>query len=629
MLIPIAIVGALFLWPLVSGARRYPPGFDTTKYIFRANAVAADGLDSLDDITPPSLRLGTNPDRPGYPVIASLAGSVLGVDAVGFAMVTPAVMAVAVALGAGAFAVVLLRQPGWAFPLFAIGTGASILVARTAIGSADNLIVDSIVFALFACAIGFADRLPGFAGALLLSAGATLVHWNFAVIALALLGGVAVVFAIPSLLQVRDGRSWWETPAPRLAAVIGGSVAVGAASLLVAPAPPQKLPKVPIAKIELKNAKRLPGLRLPVWAAASTAGGVVAWFSADHRRRMTTVLLIGWGATPIAATLLFRAGENVPPYRFATFALALPMLATLLVTSPGTLVAGRRPVLGVLIGITLGGASVAWATAWTADYWWNQPSIPEDQFDQSLTAGRYLASIGEERPVVFITSLPKITLPDHLIRGGVPPSFVDDVYLFPGSLEELRILQEDPEAEVLSPTFNRRGLAARALVADLLAEEPIVLFLSAFNVDAPVPKGLEVQPGVLVVEGPPPIGVEPPAPPRRVGIVLDALALASLLMLVGVGWSAALAPGGLLTQGGLAMAFGLAVLAVGGTVADRLGLPLRGAPATGLVVALALGGWVVMVAGHLRRRRWPAASASADARPEDVDDRTDGAVTPG
>jgi hypothetical protein len=100
-------------------------------------------------------------------------------------------------------------------------------------------------------------------------------------------------------------------------------------------------------------------------------------------------------------------------------------------------------------------------------------------------------------------------------------------------------------------------------------------------------------------------------------------------MLVGVGWSAALAPGGLLTQGGLAMAFGLAVLAVGGTVADRLGLPLRGAPATGLVVALALGGWVVMVAGHLRRRRWPAASASADARPEDVDDRTDGVVTPG
>ncbi|HEX6400659.1 MAG TPA: hypothetical protein VF108_09380, partial [Actinomycetota bacterium] len=64
MVLPIVIVGGLFLWPVASGAQRYPAGFDTTKYIYRANAVAADGIDSLDDIAPPSLRLGTNPERP-------------------------------------------------------------------------------------------------------------------------------------------------------------------------------------------------------------------------------------------------------------------------------------------------------------------------------------------------------------------------------------------------------------------------------------------------------------------------------------------------------------------------------------------------------------------------------------
>jgi hypothetical protein len=327
---------------------------------------------------------------------------------------------------------------------------------------------------------------------------------------------------------------------------------------------------------------------------------------------MTTVLLIGWGATVIVAALLFRAGWNVPPYRYATFALALPILATLLVTILGTLVARRLPILGTLVGVTLAVAPVVWATSWSVDFWWSQPSIPEEQFDQSLAAGRYLATAGEDRPVVYITSLPKIVLPDHVLRAGVPPSFVDDVYVFPGTLREIRFLQGDPEGELLTPGPNRRSQAARELMADVFARDPIVLFLSAFNEGRRAPPSPEVQPGVYVVQGPSG-GIQAAAPPGTSDVVVDAFALAALLAVVGIGWSVALAPGDLLARAGLAMAFGLAVLAIAGTVAGRVGLPLRGAPGMALVIATALGGWIVKRVRLLRTR--PAQHRKARSAP--------------
>jgi hypothetical protein len=301
------------------------------------------------------------------------------------------------------------------------------------------------------------------------------------------------------------------------------------------------------------------------------------------------------------AALLFRAGWNVPPYRYATFALALPILATLLVTTLGTLIARRLPILGTVVGVALAVAAVLWATWWSVDYWRSQPSIPEEQFDQSLAAGRYLASTGEERPVVYITSLPQIVFPDHMLRAGVPPSFVDDVYVFPGTLRELRFLQGDPEGELLNPAPNRRALAARELMAEVLVQDPIVLFLSAFNEGRRAPPSPEVQPGVFVMQGPSGV-IEPAAPSGTSDIVVDAIALAALLAIVGIGWSVALAPGDLLARAGLAMAFGSAVLAVVGTVAGRLGLSLRGSSGMALVIATALGGWVVKATRHLRTR---------------------------
>jgi hypothetical protein len=194
--------------------------------------------------------------------------------------------------------------------------------------------------------------------------------------------------------------------------------------------------------------------------------------------------------------------------------------------------------------------------------------------------------------------------PDHVLRAGVPPSFVDDVYVFPGTLREIRFLQGDPEGELLNPGLNRRSQAAREFIADVFVRDPIVLFLTAFNEGRRAPPSPEVQPGVFVVQGPS-AEIEPAASPGTDDVVADALALAALLAVVGIGWSVALAPGDLLARAGLAMAFGLAALALVGTVAGRLGLPLSGVPGTALVIATALGGWVVKASGHLRTRPRP------------------------
>jgi hypothetical protein len=577
-------VGAIFLGPVTGGARHLPVGFDTTGYLYRAKAVIAEGVGALDEITPPGLRLGTNPERPGYPVIAALVDSVLGIDPLLLSLIIPAVMAVAVALAVGAFATMALREPDWAFPIFGIATGASLLVARTAVGSIDNLTFDPILLALLGSAVAFADRDRGLAGALVLAAGGVLIHWNLVMLGLGLLLGLAVVFAIPSLLLRRRGERWWHTPSPRLLAVAGGCVATGAASFLAAPGFPERLPDIPMVKIRKKNAERLPALRLPFFALVSGFGALAAWLAADTRRRMGAALLIVWASTLPFAALLLEAGRRIPVYRVATFALALPMLAALLITTSGRLLARRAPAVGLLVGVVLGGAGLWAMLPWTIEFWRSREPVASDRLGQALTAGAYLGSSGRgsSTPVVFLVSSQKITLPDHLIRAGVPPEAVDDVYLFPGKPAELRDLQSGDTGSLSDPSVDRRRLAARAVVADVLDADPIILFLTTFNeFRMPPDAAVQAGPGVYVIQGPRP--VQPGAAvPAKAGIG-DAVSFAMLLLIVGSGWAVALVGGSILVRGGLAMAFGVALLALVGTVVGRVGVPLKGGAAYLLV----------------------------------------------
>ena len=61
--------------------------------------------------------------------------------------VLPAVAAIAIGGAAGAFAVEVLDEPRWSFPLYAILVGASLAVVQTASGSLDNLTADAVILA--------------------------------------------------------------------------------------------------------------------------------------------------------------------------------------------------------------------------------------------------------------------------------------------------------------------------------------------------------------------------------------------------------------------------------------------------------------------------------------------------
>jgi hypothetical protein len=614
LLVTSVVVGGIFLWQFAVGDRRYPSGFDTPKYFFRANAVIAEGVGALEHITPPSLNLGTNPERPGHPTVAAIIDGSLGVDPFELSLILPAVMAVAIGLAAGSFAVQVLRESEWAFPVFAIATGGSVLVARTAVGSADNLIIDSIALAFLGCSVTFADRDRGLVGALLLAAGGMLVHWNLMVIAFALLAGVTVVYAIPSLLRWRGGARAWHTPAPRLAALLGMSAVAGAAALFTAPALPTKIPHVGMPKIRIKNADRLPAMRLPFSVAVAAMGGAVAWLASGARRRMGLILLVGWAASVPIAALLLEAGRRIPVYRVAAFALALPMLGAALITTPARLLARRMPLGGIVLSLVLGVTLLGATLTWTARFWFKQettnlggaPRVVASRMEQSMAAGRYLEGIGEVRPAIFLASTAKalagkLALPDHLIRGGVPPGWVDDVYVFPGSLEELQALRGGADEVLSDPTVGRRSLEARAVVQQILDEAPVVLFLTSFGGGSGVPATQEVAPGVFVVEGPAsgPVAQENEVPGRVVG---NAIALGVLLMVVGMGWSMALTSGSILVRLGFAMPFALSSLALVGTVVGRV-VPLSRSASIATLAAVGGIGWLTALRRELTTRR--------------------------
>jgi hypothetical protein len=60
--------------------------------------------------------------------------------------------------------------------------------------------------------------------------------------------------------------------------------------------------------------------------------------------------------------------------------------------------------------------------------------------------------------------------------------------------------------------------------------------------------------------------------------------------------------GGWLERAAVAPAFGIAVVALGGVVGDRLGVGLEGAPAVALLAVIAVAGWALAA--------WPARIAA-------------------
>jgi hypothetical protein len=594
VLVPTVLIGGMYLWPFLAGHVALPFGFDTPKYMWRANLVADRGLHSLLGSAPPGFNV--NADRPGYPVIAALVRSVLGVVPLQLAFVLSAVIGVSIGLAAGAFAVRSLREPLWAFPIYAVTVGASVNVARTAVGYTDNLIFDALAVAAALLVILVAQSEGGLAGGIALLACGALIHWDFALVFASIVGGLAVLLLPASYKEWRAGKRALDTPSIRLGMLIGGSVAAGLGALALGPSLPYQASSVPTATIARKNPIFLRPYRLSILGPVAVAGVPALWWPRDQTRRRALLLAVLWAGVGVAAIVAFEVFHlSVPAYRFLGFALGIPILAATAIAGLGRL-ASRLGVAGIALAVVLSIAGVAVLTSFAYREWSGHDGfMSPEQLGQVATAGRYMAAAGGSAPVIFVVDRPGVALEDHIVRSELPGDQVTRALIYLGTTGNL--LAGRPTLKRQDSRFDVASQKAWPAVRDVLGQQPAIIFLSTFNTHAGAPpQGWDLAPGVRVVRGTrPPVPVVVSAPivgPSGPALVGIAVAVLLFFAVVGLGWTASLVPTGWLERVSVAPAFGIAALAAFGVLADRLGFSLLGGTGTGTVVLAALLGWV-------------------------------------
>jgi len=592
VIVPVIVVLGLYLSPYVLGRVDTPIGGDTPWYIARQRLVAEQGLDAIGEQTGPGPRRPkTLGDRPGYPVVASVLSGLTGVDEFEIAYVLPAVVAATVALAAGGFAIAALREPRWAFVVYAIAVGGSTLIARTAVQSHDNLLADALFLAGGAAALMAAAGHGTRVGAILLLTGASLTHWRFLVPFLLLLVAIWTLMVPDFVRRLRAGGSLREAPATRLGSVIVGTLGAGAAALWLAPSFSLELPKVRAVRVSQKTNEWVPGMRLPMLGAAAAVGAVSRWWPADRLRRWGLVMMAVWAlSVPLSIALSEVASRNVPVYRVAAFALGVPMLAAAALV--GLVVIGRRlaPVvaaLGAVLAVL--GLVVGLRLAW--DVWSEQvPVMERAEVDQLTAAAGYLRASGVEGPVIFVVEVGTSTPSGRAIRAVLPTELAERAYVYLGSVENL--LSGRPTLRGV-PKFDRDSSNWWRTIQPILDQDPVIVLPQAYAADLSTDRGSRVAHGLTVIRGPEaPPGFEPPAfvLPSDERLLWGSGAVLLALGLVGAGWSLALLPAGGLVRVAFAPAFGVAMLALVGLVADRVSVPLGGAGAVGVGVVTALGG---------------------------------------
>jgi len=618
-------VAALFLAPYLSGRVSFPVGIDTKKYIWRATLAADQGLGAIPGSAPPEFE--DNPDRPGYPAIAATVWGTLGIDPIRLAEILPAVMAIIIGLGAGVFAVRCLGHPRWVFAIFLLVVGASIQVARTAVGYADNLIVDGVLMAA-AVAVTLtpvARRTSpkpltrrSMAAAAFLLTGAAVIHWIFTLVFLALVGVVAVLRTPSSVRVHRSSRvPLPNTESGRMIATVALALGGGFTALLIGPALPSVLPSNDPSRLVEKFHAFVPLFSLSITVALATTGAFLVLLAATRPRWRAVLLALAWAAIGVAAVWAFDSGIQFAAYRFLGFALGIPLLGAVAVVWPGRL--GRRfGPIGRVLGATLMvlgiAASVGAAQAgWNGDDpMWDENEPVAAKIAEGETVERYLMSVGWDGPVVFVDQQRTATAL-HLIRAVLPADLIPRTYAYLGDTETL--LAGQPTIVEGQDEFNRKSLKTWPSVQEALAQDAVVVDLSPEpGTEEIITVGFALTDGITIVRGPVPterIAQARPhlAPSSPWSLTWRTTALLMLLALAGLGWAVSLIEAPWVYRIALAPAFGIVTLALGGVVGSRFGAPFSGTPIKVVTVGAALLGWAPLAIVALRRHSAEAAQA--------------------
>lgn len=594
-LVALAVVGGLFA--SLSRQQPIPAGFDAPWYLWRAKVVQQEGLGALPDAFPRPFDVKAF--RSGYPVLAGFAGSITGVDETELGFAIPSIAGVMVALGAGALAIRGLREPPWAFAVYAVAVGASANVALVATGQFDNLVADGLLVAAATAALMAADGSRAVAASILLLAATALFHWAFAAFFGGVLLALAVVLLPGSLGAGRLGVRPWATPSGRLGLILTGSAGAGALALFAGAGAPA-LPATGASRdfFAARLARDAPAYRFEALGPVAAGGIPPLLVPGDPTRRRGLALALLW-ALPAAAAAALVSVATVPAHRILALSLGIPVLAAAFLTGAARWPARslRPAALGRAVGAVILAAGLAGGLLLARQAWTAPGARRVDPTAQAATAGRYLERVGGTDPVVFVigtggpTPLSRARLRFDVIRSSLPADVVSRSYVYVGDPRNL--LRAEPTLRPGDPRFNRASTAVWDGMRSVLHDRPIVLGLSGF-LRRSIDLGFVVGPGVTVFRGPP-SGSVPPVrlePPGAAQVATWTIAPLALLALVGSGWSASLLSAGWATRLALAPALGTAVLVLAGFVAGRLGLDGPGArPWIAVVVALA--GWAL------------------------------------
>jgi MFS family permease len=598
--IAVAIVGVSVLSPY-GGRTQAPLSYDTPYYVWRTTAVMEGGLDVLTRIPTGAV---PNPHRPGFPVLGSLLRTVTGTDALTFSVIVRALAAVAIGLAAAAMAREALRDPPWATPAFVVGLGLSAAVLGTAVENLEQLVADIFLVALAATVPLVASGKRGWVAAGAFFASAALTHWLFTVLFLIVLLGAGVVSTLLRWRTEREG--WWRGSSARILKLVGLLALVAAVVVLLLPSPPSRLPSfLQTSGNELPgNVRRLGAYELPLVLSLAGVGVLLGFWRSDDRKRTTMILLGLWAATlPTAIVVSTILPREMKLFRVAPFAVGAPLLAVVALVALVRIGTDRLGRVGAVVGSILLLVGLAFLVG-TPAATFEAPSGPfvSGRVAQGRIAGRYLAAVAEPtQPVIFLTqAAPRLV--DRAVRAGVPPSLVEDTWVYVGTAEDLdaRAPVDDPARRSLSRVSRRWWRSAWPHPADVFDRDPIVIALA--RPVGPVPETpTDLAPGVSVIRGPAPPALDP-VPRFRFEwadiLVATALCLV-VLAAVGLGWALALLEVTASSAVALAPASGAAALILGGLAADRLGISLDGPAGVGVTSVMALAGWALLV---VRRR---------------------------
>ena len=580
VVLPAAIVAAIYLTPFVSDRSTMPFGVDTSTYIWRTNVVHDLGIASLTpDVTNAPKPLG---DRPGYPLVLSLLRSATGLSSLSLMWLTPALFSVALGLAAGSLASDGALERRARSGAVAVAVGGSAFVAWTAVGYAANLALDVVAMAAAVMALEVARGRRGvWAGAVLI-VGAVLLHWMFALLFVAVLAVTAVIGSV-RFRDEGDHRS------PRLAlgrlarmlsiGTVGGMIVL----LLLAPQRPARLPDVdpaspgPAGRVEL----RLPALALPVTIPLAVIGS--ALLVSDRRRRSAGVLLGIWASLAVISVVAWFLLElPLPPYRWAGFALGIPIAIVLGAFAAGDLLErGDRRLLGSMALAGALAAAVGLAGAGASVWWTREPTLAADEFGQLRTLSSYVGSLPPQTRIVILIEAYRKRAPFNRAWTGLPADRLRFITMVPAKID-----QRAPDLGLPPAARERPGAVVVSL--DAYREPPGV--------------GRSLGPGVHLIFGPDPEGIQVGAParaPTPFQLAASVVVLLGLLAFSGGGWASLTdLPGiGIVS---VAPAFGVGILTAAGLLASRAGVPLHAPWGTVLVVAVGVTGWVL---AFVRRRR--------------------------